>query len=166
MAIASADVMKAIVAGWHASGLTPIFNTHWSAANRSEFAVLNNQQAEGAHPFPYCVFELDGGRTANRMTGASSAYLQENRDIPCQFRINTKATDDESALEVAVRLAGEVMAVFGGHPTTAPRMDNYQMDNGHILQFQYQTDYGIREDIENHKWIVMYRILTDVPVRI
>ena len=170
MSVAAADIYKAVVAVWAAAGLDSQFKSYWPAADRVEFPALCEAEAEGSHPFPYCVFSLMGGKTKTKMSGAggtASNKHNEIRDIPLRFKIHAKSTTVLSGKAIAAALADEVLKVFGGHPTVSPAFDNYALDNGHILISQYQLDQGMRdEDIEVYVWLIHYNLKSDVPVMV
>lgn len=168
MSIGQADIAKAVVSVWNNNGLNAVFKSHWLAANRSEFAVLCDGEGESGHPFPYCVFGIGGGKTQSRMTGrASTTTHQELRDIPLQFKVYARETGgNRSPKELASDLAEEIMKIFGGHPTVAPKLDDFALDNGAILINQYQMDFSVREDEQIWGWVIKYIIKSDVPVRI
>lgn len=165
MSIGNADICKAIVSLWVLGSLDSVFNTYWSVANRTEFPVLNHQQAESSQPFPYCVFDVDKGHPIGRMSGSGNTN-QELRDIPCKFVVHAKNVNGVSAMTIASNLAAAIMAIFGGHPTIKAIADNYALNNGGILIFQFQGDFGIREDIENYAWSVDYTVKADIPIAV
>lgn len=166
MSVGSADVIKKIVSIWNASGLNAQFQAYWSSADQSDFPVLNDTEAEGSHPFPYCVFECGGGHTSGRSSGPA-AYNMENRELPLSFVVHARDTGGAlSAKQIAANLIEEIMKVFGGHPTTGNQVDDAVLDNGGILISTYKNDWGIREGIENWAWKVMYSIVVDVPAAV
>src|SRR3990167_4546854 len=102
MSVLAVDLHQAIVTVWEASTLNTQFKAYWPAANQSEFAVLNDQEASPAQPFPYCVFNQDQGSTTGRMTGAATAGRIEIHEIPWEFHVHAKAhTSAKSAKKIA-----------------------------------------------------------------
>lgn len=168
MSIGSADVVKKIVSLWGASTLDATFKAYWSASDLAEnFIVLNDKIAEGVAPYPYCNFELDEPRVSGRMSGLTSGIKQQIREYPLTFTIHARdAGGSKSAKEIAADMAEAVMAVFGGHPTTTNSVDGASLDNGGILISQYQSDFALRENIENWAWVIKYSIRADVPVAV
>lgn len=166
MSVAAADVYRAVVALWNSSNISNQFTAHWSVSNTAEFPVLNEKEAEGAHPFPYAVFELMAPSVKTRMTGSTAITNQELRDVSCRFKVLARDAAGSSAKIIAATLAEEIMKVFGGHPTVQGQFNDYAMTHGHILNSQYQTDFAVREDIGVYAWVVQYILKTDVPVRI
>lgn len=164
--IGNADITKAIVALWHASGLDTEFNQYWAAGLRNQLPVLHDQEAVGDQPFPYCVFSIPQNSVGQRMAGAQNENgIREIRNVPLSFRVYTASNNGEvDPKERAATLIDAVMAVFGGHPTTANRVDGLALDHGNILLSQYQIDYAVMEDQENYQWLVQYNLVADVPV--
>lgn len=165
MSIGNADLWKAIAAAWGTYELDAPFKAYWTAAQRTQFPALNDTEAEAAAPHPYCVLEIDKSRVDSRSSAASgSSGTRHIRDVPVDFTVYAKQASGSSAKAIAAALVEEITKVFGGHPTVAARIDGYSMDNGNILIFQFDTDYGIRIDIENYEWHVSYNARLDVPV--
>lgn len=165
MSIGNADLCKAIVAAWGTYALDAQFQTYWDASLRDKFPALNDAEAEASHPHPYCVFTVDKPNVNARMSYGSTIGGRHIRDVPVEFTIYARDPGGaESAKVIAAKMAEEIMKVFGGHPTTANRIDGYSLDNGNILIFQFDADYGMRIDIENYSWHVNYLARLDVPV--
>jgi len=165
MSGASADILSAIQSIWNSSGISSQFTAYWSAANIAEYVVLCGDQAEGAHPFPYCVFEMQESKVVSRMTTGTSTK-REIRHTSCKFTVYARDVGDaDSPKEIAANLILEITKVFGGHHTEANQIDGHAMSNGHILKSQYQNDLAIMEDVEVYKWVVRYSIESDVVVK-
>lgn len=162
--VATADLYKAIVAAWVASGLNATFKAMWDNPADTSFPVLNDQEATPRQPYPYCVMDQPSGRVTSRMSGGVG--LQRNiRDVTMRFNIHTLASGVMSAKEAAAYLAEEVMKVFGGHPTT-PHTQTLTLDNGSWLITQYQNDFGVRTGDAEHQWVIEYIFRLDVPVAV
>lgn len=167
MSIGSADLCKAIVTAWALYELDAPFKALWDTSLHNKFPVLNDTEAEASHPFPYCTFTVDKAVVKTRSSAASGGSgTRHIRDVPVEFVVHTKeiGSGSESCKEIAARLFSKIAEVFGGHPTVAARIDGVSLDNGHVLIFQYDTDFGIRSDIENYEWHVVYNARVDVPV--
>ena len=162
MTIGAADIHKAVAALWESSGLNTLFQSYWSTADRSLHASLNDGEASPGIPYPYCVFSGGKPNVRSRMspTTLSSANRQEV-EHPWTFDVYAKQTPTKSAKELASDLAAEILEVFGGHPTEEP--SDLSLDNGWVLNCQYQNDWGERQDDQVHKWTVEYNIRADVP---
>ena len=85
--------------------------------------------------------------------------------MPVSFRIYARANiaDSLTAKENAASLSELVMKIVGGHPTV--KANPPALDNGSILQIQYQTDYGIRVGDDEYEWVIEYLFQLDVPVK-
>jgi len=99
------------------------------------------------------------------MTGHSLTEKHGIRDVSAVFNIHAKQTEQMTAKVFAALLAQELMAKFGGHPTTRPYFFG-SMDNGQILLMQYQGDRGVRTGDEEYSWSVEYLMRLDVPERV
>lgn len=165
MAVGMADLHRAIHSAWTTGGLDVIFKALW-ASSTSEFFVLNEQEAPGEQPFPYCVVDRNNSNTLVRMSGCGDK-LQEVRDVEVVFNIHaTEITGDiRSAKAIAAYLAEEVMKVFGGHPTTNPT-GTVTLTNGHHLITTYQNDYNIVTEEGMCQWALVYNFRIDVPVAV
>jgi len=162
----SADVHKAIVSAWVNNGLNAIFKAYWDSSKMSAYEVLHDQEAGPAQPFPYCVYEIEQGRTTDKMSASDltrPTSRNEVRSIPITFNIHTRSlTAGNTAKKVGSALLDEVLKVFGGHPSTEPATLN--LDNGAALLMRYETDWAIREGDQNYVWHVRYSVIVDVPV--
>jgi hypothetical protein len=166
--IGTADLTKAIVQIWNDSDLNNKFQAFWQESKRDQFPVLNDEEAEGDHAFPYCIFNIPEPNTVTRSTAPDNRRkIREIRRGPLNFKIETKDPfAEKSAKEIAADLAAEIMRIYGGHPEQANALDGYSLDHGHILLCQYQTDFGVRSDLENWTWEIRYMVTTDVPVAV
>ena len=160
--ISSADFQEALNRVWDENGLNAEFMATWLESDKNEFPVLHDQEACPSQPFPYCVYSQETVNTITRMTGSTSSSRREERDIPLNFHIHAKGTDDVDAKELAANLAEKVIAIFGGHPDTVPK--DLMLENGSFLQSQYQNDYSVRTGDEEYQWVVSYVFKVDVPV--
>ena len=160
--IGNADIEKAIQVIWDAH-LHPAFAANWGSDTDHE--SLHDEEAEPGFEGPYCNYELGRGTTEHRMTKATeSEGRQEIRSVPLEFRVFVKQTPDtpKSARQLASDLAGSIIEVFGGHPNVKPKTPT--LDNGSVIQMQYQNDFGMRVGEAEHSWRINYSILVDVPV--
>jgi len=159
VSIASADIQKAIVARWNASGL----NDEFTGLGGS-LPVLLEQEQEPGTTYPYCVMELPTTSVATRMS--ASTGKRQIRDVGQTLHVFAGVVDGDSrsAKQIAAYLAEELMKVYGGHPTDAP--DGLSLDNGNVLIVQYVTDYGTRIGDDEYQWTVEYNIRIDVPVMV
>ena len=165
--VGSADVVKKLVAIWRASTLDAAFQAYWTVAgDTAKNQVLNDTNAEGIAPYPYCIFELAEHHVIGRMSGSANTKY-EIREHPLTFTIHAKDDGDtKSGKEVAAELMAAVLAVFGGHPTTRNSVDGVTLDNGSVLISTFQSDFAKRESIENWAWVIRYTIRVDVPVAV
>lgn len=167
MSVGSADVIKKIVSIWNASTLNATFQAYWTDTNKTQYLVLNDHNAEGIAPYPYCNFDLGEPHTSGKMSGVDSSSKQEIREIPLTFTIHANDTGgSKSAKEIAADMMAAVVAVFGGHPTTRNSVDGSTLDNGGILISIYQSDFAERESIENWAWTIRYMLRIDVPIAV
>lgn len=160
------NLCAAIVGAWGTYELDAAFKAYWAAADRTKFTPLNDHEAEGAHPHPYCVFDVSkptiNARSSAAGLGSGNRHIE---DVPVEFTVYARdIAGGSSAKEVAENLAGQIMAIYGGHPVTAPRIDGYSMTYGGVLIFRYDANYGMKVDINNYKWIINYLARIDVPV--
>jgi len=166
VSVGSADLRKAINTVWDAQNLDDVFTALWGAlVTASEWVVLEDQEAQTKHPFPYCVFEQGTGNTRSRMSGEGN-QLQEIRDVPFLFRVHARSVDGDprTASEIAAFLIEEIMKVFGGHPTVSPQ--TLTLDNGNFLIAQYQNDFVIRTGDDEYEGLLSYIFRLDVPMAI
>jgi len=164
MAIASADLAKAVNAVWDASDLNAKFKALWPVgAAVDEFPVLHEVPAGGDQPWPYCVFEIPASTVSTRMT-KGVLDLWETRDAAVTFKVHTGVVDGDarSAKQIASYLIEELMKVFGGHPTVPPT--DLELDYGNFLISTFQSDYAMREDEDHYMWTASYVFRLDVPV--
>lgn len=163
MSVGQADLLKSINAVWDASTLDATFEALWSATpDGDDFPVLHDMEAGGEQPWPYCILEIDSSLVSERMS-KGIGDLWRIQDVPAAFKIYAAEVvgDVRTAKQIATHLAGEVMKVFGGHPTVMP--DDMTLDNGDHLVTLYQNDFGIREGQSRWMWIVNYIFRIDVP---
>lgn len=161
--IGAADIHKAVATLWESSGLNTTFQSYWDVADRSLHVSLNDGEASPACPAPYCVFSARMPNVSSRMSPTTTTTANRALiDHPWTFEIHAKQTALKSAKEMASDMAAEVIKVFGGHPTEEPQ--ELALDNGWVLNCQYQGDWGEREGDTNHKWTIEYNIRADVPV--
>jgi len=160
--LGSADLHKAVAALWVSSGLGASFESHWSSTD--DHITLNDTEAAPGTPFPYAIYDSPEPNIVARMVGHSTSEKHHIKDAEISFRVFAQQTADKSAKELASELAGEIMAAFGGHPTTSPTA--LTLDNGVVLINQYQSDFGIRVDDEVHMWTVKYIFKLDIPVAV
>lgn len=164
MSIGNAALYKAIATAWAAYELDAPFRAYWTSSLVSQFPVLNDKQAEGDHPHPYCVLEIDKPRINSRSSASSGTGTRHIRDVPIEFVVYAKQVSSTSAKAIAAAMAEEIIKVFGGHPTTEARIDDYALDHGHVLIFQFDSEFDARIDIENHEWRVSYNARLDLPI--
>lgn len=164
MSILASDLHKAIIKVWNDSALNATFRSYWKAADTTEFPVIHDQEAGPAQPFPYCVFNQDSGSTISRMSNRIDKGRFEIYDVPWEFHVHSRSfvNVNKSAKQIAIELVEDIIKVFGGHPTSIPVIP--VLDNGAVLQSQYESDYGTRDGDEEWSWILRYRFLMDVPV--
>lgn len=163
MSVGQADLLKSINAVWDASTLNATFKAMWPAGVvATEFPVLHDEEAGGEQPWPYCVFETQGGNVSQRMSKGVDD-LWAIRDVAATFKIHAGEVsgDDRTAKQIAAHLAEEVMKVFGGHPTEAS--DEMTLDNGDHLVTLYQNDFSMKEDDKLWMWTVSYVFRIDIP---
>lgn len=156
------DLWNAIATLWTNASLDTPFKALWGAEHdQDDYPVLNDMEATPGHPQPYCVCDVPGGRTINRMSNTDDTN-REIRDIPVRFHVHAKKTSlsSNSAKQIARDLAEEIMKKFGGHPTVAPTA--LELTNANWMQAQYQTDYGIRTGDDEYEWVVSYLMKIDV----
>lgn len=165
MAVATADFCKALNAAWDASGLDAKFKALWPAAVLpGEFPVLHDQEAAPGQPFPYAVLDvMDVGVTARMSDGALTK--RELREVTVAFTVQAREVtgDARDAKGIAADMVAEVMKVFGGHPTVPPTAV-LTLDNGDVVQLQYQTDFGVRTSDDSYSWVMKLKALLDVPM--
>lgn len=166
MAVAAADLVKAVNTLWDASRLNEEFNQHWDAEDVAGYPTLNDGEATPGGPWPYCVYEQGASDTTVRMSSLSSNLKLEIHDVPWTFRVHAKIVDGDAstAKQVTADLVEEILAVFGGHPTEGPQP--LVLDHGNFLLSQHQTDYCIRTGDDEFMWIITYIFRVDIPVRI
>lgn len=166
MSVGSADLRKAINTVWDAQSLDVVFTALWDASvTASEWVVLEDQEAQTKHPFPYCVFEQGTGNTRSRMTGIGNV-LQEIRDIPFLFRVHARSVsgDPRTASEIVAFLIEEIMKVFGGHPSVSPQA--LTLDSGKFLIAQYQNDFVVKTGDDEYEGILSYIFRLDMDMAI
>jgi hypothetical protein len=162
MSVGSADFWTAIESLWNSSGLNAQFKAAWSSDTlRTNNVVLHDEQAAPHQPFPYCTLEVIKPRVLGRMTGGPGAKRQLTEAV-VMFNIHAMKSATQSAKQLAAFYMGEVMKVFGGHPTV-PAMDLTLEHGGHLLT-QLLGDWPQRTEQYNYKWVLNYRFLLDVPV--
>lgn len=170
MAVGAADLHKSIATLWASSGLNAKFKSYWPDGV-SEFTTLNEVEACGEQQWPYCVYTCEASLTNIRMSGDSSTARYENRTIPVEFEVYSKANNDgsQSSKELAAHLVEEIIKVFGGHPTVLPQ--DLTLDNGAVVQTQYDTEYTLtdnygrpRNTADEYCWTIRYLMMLDVPV--
>ncbi len=160
----AADVQKAVVQLWDASGLEWEFKKLWTLDERSLADALQDQEGLPGQPWPYCVFEQEPSTTTDRMSGHDKNARHEIRDVPWQFRVHSKPISGAAKRSKAIArdLIDFIMQKFGGHPTVASK--DLALDNGSVLLMQYQNDYPVRTGDQEYQWILAYIIRVDVPV--
>lgn len=162
MTVSTLDLHKAIETVWDANDLDSTFKAYWDSSNitKDNYTVLNDGEGAPGQPLPYCIFEQMPGSTQVRMSrGKTSTY--EIRDVPWQFRIHTRKTNNQSSKKIAETILNAMLRIFGGHPTVAPQP--LTLDNGAVLYSQYQNDQGVRTGDEEHVWLLDYVFRLDVP---
>lgn len=159
--IGNADIEKAVQVVWE-NHLHSLFQAFWGSDTEHE--SLEDDEAEPGHPHPYCVYELRSQSTISRMTSAASTGRREIRNVPLAFKIHSKqlSSSSLSSKQLAADLAAEVMGIYGGHPTVVPK--TLTLDNGCVLQLQYQNDFGLKTGDTEHVWQIDYIVTADVPV--
>lgn len=163
--IASLDIHRAVVKLWDDNLLDDHFKANWTADQASKFVVLLDTESSPNQPWPYAVFDIPRSNVVTRQTGGmGDARQKELRNIPLTFNIHARNSGTKSAKQIAGDLAEQVMAIYGGHPTTKAK--DLELTHGGVLLCQYGTDYGVKTGDEEHQWVVEYSILADVPVKI
>ncbi len=166
MSVSTADVYEAINATWNAAELDVKFRALWPASvDGSRFPVLNDGEAGGNQPFPYCVLEVGKLRRVVRMSNTGISKW-EVREVPVTFHVHADAVvgDSRSSKQIAAYLVEEVMKVFGGHPTDRP--EDLSLANGNFLEMDYESDFCVRTELYKYQWSVSYIIVVDVPVAV
>jgi len=165
MSVCSSDIASAINTIWDASDLDDSFKELWSDPTSENYEVFNDGEASPGQLFPYCVFEMGGGATTDRMT-ADATTNREIRDVPLTFNVHASIAtgDDRTAKQIASYLVEEIMKVFGGHPTS--QATELTLSHGMALPTQYQTDWGIRTDDDEYQHIVSYLVRVDAPLAV
>ena len=160
-----ADISSAVCRLWDGANLDDVFTAFWDADNVGAFPVLNEQQATPSSPFPYMIFEINTGRVITRMSGAGRTKYAI-QEYPFEFRIHARYTsnDTRSPKEIAAYLAGEVMAVYGGHPTIEPQ--EMLLDTGSVVLVQHVSDFGARTGENEYQWKLNYLAKIDVPFKV
>lgn len=166
MAVGAGDLAKGIKSRWTASGLEGEFTALWPAGRTGRHVALLDNRGSPGQPMPYAVLETAAGTIQHRSSGSTADGAEAKREerwVPVMFRIFAEQVGDgRGSKAVASDLAGKVMSVFGGHPTTPPK--NVPLENGGVLVFTYESDFGIGEDDRVHQWILNYTARLDVPV--
>ncbi len=157
MSVGTADLQKAIVTAWNASGLNPLFE-----ALGGESPILQDQEAIPTQAYPYCVLNQPTVNTNMRMSNTTGS--RHIRDILQSFSVFAKVVTNDSRTpkELAAYLADEIMKIFGGHPTVAPT--GLTLDNGKHVITQYEDELGIRLGDDQYQWNIDYLFQVDVPV--
>jgi len=163
------DIEKGLVRVWDDEALDAHFSQYWTTGQSDEFLLLNDTEAPGGQPFPYCNFSVSSGATTSRSsaatTGRANVRIQEIRQHPIQFQIYARnIINVGNAKRVAAAMAEEVMRVYGGHPEYSPKV--WDLDHGGILLCQYQNDFGARMPEDEHLWTINYQLTADVPVSV
>lgn len=96
--------------------------------------------------------------------GSSSAPGRLIKEVPWEFRVRAKHTEDSDAKTISSSIAESIMTVFGPHPTTAP--SEICLDTGGVIRIQYQFDRSVVEDLETHSTVIQYTFLVDTPVEL
>lgn len=163
MTVGSAAIHKAINSVWDDT-LDSVFQAYWSADDQDEFLSLEDQEAAPSQPFPYCVYNIEGGTTTHRMSGGRVANRFEIHDVPVKFIVHARTITDGAltAKALAASLAEEIIKRFGGHPTEEP--EEFELDNGAILITQYRNDFGVVTGADEFSWIVLYNFRLDIPM--
>jgi len=164
MSVGVASLHKAIRNAWMSWGLNDSFKMYYSPEDKTLFPTLHDGEATPKQPFPYCVYQIDDGNVNSRMTGHTSVEKHRLEDITASFYIHTKAAGTKSAKEFGALLLEELLAKFGGHPTTSP-YEFGSIDNGQVVLCQYQRSMGMRTGDEEHRWEVEYLFQVDFPER-
>ena len=163
---AVSELHAAIMSAWNGSGLNARFKGYWPAADTAEFPVMHDTEATPAQPFPFCVFEVQEGRSLSRMSSSGvAAGRMEQWEIPWELTIQARSFSNrttKSAKQIASELADEVLMVFGGHATVIA--SELSITTGAVIQTQLQNNFGIREGSQEHSWHIKYKTLLDVPV--
>lgn len=171
MSVGSADLWSAIYAAWQAGGLDTLFRARWFTMGKSniDYLTLNDGDDGPQPPLPYCVAELSSSSIKTRMSwvgprtnGVNTFPGREFRDAMLTLNIHTGPYGSSSAKATAAYLVEEVMKVFGGHPSVSP--GSMSLSNGSVLLCQFQSDSLEREPQNKYRGMLIYRLLTDVPV--
>ncbi len=168
MSISQADIYEAINTAWDESGLDDLFKSLWSdSVDSTLFPTLHDQEAQSGQPFPYCVIDVGNVNTLERMAGGEDdGEKRETRELEVTFNIftDTVAGDTRSAKQIAADLVEEVMKVFGGHPTQ--KAGSLSLNYGNHLITQYQKDYSMHVEDDKYQWVLVEKILIDVPLAV
>lgn len=160
----SAQLHEALITLWNASGLNALFEAFWTAAQIVDHVVLNENQASPGNAFPYCIYNITAATTISRDSGHDSVEKHEIRDTPLEFRIHAQSSGGLTAKRIAADLAEEVIKIFGGHPTVAPTA--MTLTNGGVIFNQYQNDFGLPDEDDNHLWMINYIPRIDTPMMV
>lgn len=161
----SVDLNKAVAALWLVSGLDELIKSYWSVASASLYPTLSEAEAAPGTPMPFATFAAAQPSVDTRMS-AAGRRKQHIRSQTWTFDLYTTQTDDKSAKEVAAEIADEILQVFGGHPSETPSAMDMELDNGQVLNVQYQSDHYERQGDTAYLWQVSYSIKTDVPAMV
>ena len=160
----SAQLEEGLVALWNSSGLNALFQAFWTATQILANPVLHDTEASPGQAFPYCVYNVTTPTTISRDSGHDSIEKHEIRDTPIEFRIHAQSSGGLSAKRIAADMANEVIKIFGGHPSVSPTA--MTLTDGGVMLNQYQNDFGLRTEDDNHLWMINYLAKLDVPMRV
>lgn len=158
--VGTADLHQAIFAAWAASPLPAAFAAMGGVSpTLAEFEVAPGQ------PMPYCVVEHRAASIQTRMT-VGLHQQRWIREASASFHVHASEVsgDARGSKEIALHLAGELMKVFGGHPTTNSTA-TIVLNHGNHLITRYMDDRGVRTSDSEYQWTVDYEFVLDVPAR-
>lgn len=159
------DLHKAVGGLWDTSGLDDDHTVYWTADQTSRYRTLQESGAVApGTPFPYTTFREGIPNVVSRSSGSGNARGRLMKEIPWEFRVRARHTEDDAAKTISSSIAESIMTVFGPHPSTAP--SEICLDTGAILRIQYQFDRSLVEDFETHSVFIMYTFLIDTPVEL
>jgi hypothetical protein len=168
MTIGSADLFTAIADVWRDNSLDTAFKAYWPNADRTKYLAINDTEAEGGQPYPYCIFSMMAGKEKEKMTGTTADTNRVLRDVPCNFKVFAKdpTTGSLSAKQIAAAMAAEIIRIYGGHPDAVGKLEGRALSYGHILSCNFQSEFAEKIDVEVWAWSVNYILRLDIPFKV
>jgi hypothetical protein len=128
--------------------------------------ALRSGTAMPGDSFPYVVFQQSASNIAVRMSGSGvdAGAVRRVHDVPWEFRCYATGSALLSPKEQAASVAEEVVKIYGGHPTVAPR--EVAMTSGDYLISQMMSEFDVKVGEDEHMWAVVYNFKVDLPVKV